>query len=80
MYSLEIECHEFETNDQIINNLRIHNDTNESEADTFTSCINWEHYSSFLKLVRHIAWILKLKNNYINRLINKIIYECPLHI
>ena len=27
--------------------------------------INWEYYSSFSKIVRHIAWIIKLKRNWI---------------
>ena len=27
--------------------------------------INWSHYSSLTKLVRHLAWILKLKNNWL---------------
>ena len=25
--------------------------------------VNWEYYSSFSKIVRHIAWIVKLKRN-----------------
>ena len=29
----------------------------------FISCIKWNHYSSFFKLLKHIAWILKFKRN-----------------
>ena len=28
--------------------------------------INWEYYSSLLKLTRHLAWIIKLKRNWIS--------------
>ena len=31
---------------------------------SFQSCIKFEHYSSFCKLLKHIAWILKLNKNY----------------
>ena len=30
-------------------------------------CINWYHYSSFITLIRHLSWILKLKLNWIKR-------------
>ena len=30
----------------------------------FISCIKWNHYSSFFKLLKHIVWILKFKRNY----------------
>ena len=27
--------------------------------------INWSYYSSLSKLVRHLSWLIKLKNNWI---------------
>ena len=30
------------------------------------SCIKGNHYSSYYKLLKHIAWILNLKQNYIS--------------
>ena len=32
-------------------------------SDINNSLINWIHYSSLDRLVRHLAWILKLKRN-----------------
>ena len=29
--------------------------------------IHWESYSSWSKLVRHIAWIIKLKTDWVNK-------------
>ena len=50
-------------------NLNI-NAITETNSDTILSTetkplINWCHYSSLSKLVRHLAWILKLKQNWI---------------
>ena len=29
--------------------------------------INWEYYSSFIKIIKHVAWIIKLKKHWIRR-------------
>ena len=36
-----------------------------SNSPKFISPIKWNHYSSYYELLKHIAWILKLKQNYI---------------
>ena len=39
--------------------------SNVTTPTKFISCIKWNHYSSYFKLLKHIAWILKLKRNYL---------------
>ena len=37
------------------------------KQSNLASKINWERYSSFFTLTRHVAWIIKLKTNWIKR-------------
>ena len=37
------------------------------KQSNLASEINWERYSSFFTLTRHVAWIIKLKSNWIKR-------------
>ena len=45
--------------------------TKKSNSPKFISSIKWNHYSSYYKLLKHIAWILILKRNYISYKRNK---------
>ena len=47
-------------------NLATNSSTKSSNLPKFISSIKWNHYSSYYKLLKHIAWILKLKQNYIS--------------
>ena len=42
-----------------------------SNSPKFIFSIKWNHYSSYYKLLKHIAWILKLKRNDISYKRNK---------
>ena len=52
-------------------NLATNLTTKSSNSPKFISSIKWNHYSSYYKLLKHIAWILKLKRNYISCKRNK---------
>ena len=64
VYELERREYEIERSDYIINTLQTVE--NKNDAKTHTSCINWNIYSEYYKLVRHVSWIIKLKTNYLN--------------
>ena len=51
-------------------NLNTNSTTNSSNSPKFIPSIKWNHYS-YCKLLKHIAWILKLKPNYISYKQNK---------
>ena len=36
-------------------------------SDIIKSIFNWEYYSDLDKMIKHLAWILKLKSNCLNR-------------
>ena len=44
-------------------NFNVNFATNLSNSPKFISSIKWNHYSSYYKLLKHIAWISKLKQN-----------------
>ena len=52
-------------------NFATNSTTKSSNSRKFISSIKWNHYSSYYKLSKHIAWILKLKRNYISYKRNK---------
>ena len=41
------------------------NDT--SKINKYNEVIKWNHYSNWFKLLRHVSWILKIKNNWISK-------------
>ena len=45
---------------------KVTNSTSKKQSN-LASKINWEGYSSFSTLTRHVAWIIKLKTNWIKR-------------
>ena len=47
-------------------NLATNSTTKSSNSPKFISSIKWNHYSLYYKLLNDIAWILKLKRNYIS--------------
>ena len=52
-------------------NLATNSTTKSSNSPKFISSIKSNHYSSYYKLLKHVAWILKLKRNYISYKRNK---------
>ena len=42
------------------------NSVNITKSSVKKFTFNWEYYSSFTKLTRHIAWIIKLLKNWLN--------------
>ena len=52
-------------------NFATNSTTKSSNPPTFVSSIKWNHYSLYYKLLKHIAWILKLKQKYISYKRNK---------
>ena len=48
----------------VINNTKMISDLNKS-------IFNWEYYSDSVKMIKHLAWILKLKSNWLNWKRNK---------
>ena len=52
-------------------NLATNSTKKSSNSPKFISYLKWNHYSSYYKLLKHIAWILKLKQNYISYKQNK---------
>ena len=61
---------EFPTRNQQIDNLILHQrvaHANVAINQPIDKIINWDSYSSWNKLVRHIAWIIKLKTKWVNK-------------
>ena len=52
-------------------NFNVNFATNLSNSPKFISSLKWNHYSGYYKLLKHFAWILKLKRNYISYKRNK---------
>ena len=44
-------------------NFATNSTTKSSNSPKFICSIKWNHYSSYYKLLKHIAWISKLKQN-----------------
>ena len=47
-------------------NFATNSTTKLSNSPRFVFSIKWNHYSSYYKWLKHIAWMLKLKRNYIS--------------
>ena len=47
-------------------------------SDINKSIFNWEYYSDLYKIIKHFAWILKLKSNWLNWKRNK--KQCKLKV
>ena len=52
-------------------NFATNSTTKSSNSPKFISFMKWNHYSSYYKLLKHTAWILKLKRSYISYKRNK---------
>ena len=53
-------------NDEIENETFSINSVNITKSSVKKFTLNWEYYSSFKKLTRHLAWIIKLLKNWLN--------------
>ena len=57
--------------ENFIVNFATNSTTKLSNSPKFISSTKWNHYSSYYKLLKHITWMLKLKQNYISCKQNK---------